>query len=64
MIYKVYFQLYGKKFKAAIQANSPAEAREIVKNNIQFDKVVKMQDYVNENDPTVQHLKNIFGIKD
>jgi hypothetical protein len=65
MIYKVYFQLYGKKMKASVIASSPEEAKEMVINEIEFDKVVVVnviENDVKNNDPTVEHLKNMFGL--
>lgn len=60
MIYKVFFQLYGKKMKASVQADSPEEAKQEIKNEIIFDKVVLMKHHF-QTDPTVEHLKDILG---
>lgn len=62
MLYKVFFQLYGKKMKVAIEANSEQEVKEVIKNGIIFDKIVKVSDYIEQNDETLQNLKNILGI--
>ena len=37
--YIVLFELYGKKLKTRVEANSPKEAEEIIKNKIIFHKV-------------------------
>lgn len=64
MIYKVFFQLYGKKMKVAIEAESNEDAKNIIKNSIQFDKVVPTNDYKTDfPQPDLDHLKNIFGMK-
>lgn len=52
--YKIYFEIYGKKMKTVIKANSEHEAKELVKNKIKFIKIVP------ENN--IDFLKNIFGI--
>ena len=51
--------------KASVIANSPEEAKEMVINEIVFDKVVVVnviENDVKNNDPTVEHLKNMFGL--
>lgn len=52
--YKIYFEVYGKKMKTVINANSEAEAKELVKNKIKFIKI--------EPENNIDFLKNIFGI--
>jgi hypothetical protein len=52
--YNIYFEIYGKKMKTVIKANSEQEAKEIIKNNIKFIKIVP------ENN--IDFLKNIFGM--
>lgn len=69
----VYFELYGKKMKASVKANSYYEAMEAIKNKIVFHKLElkkekPIQDNVSDKkrkeiDPAVQELLNIFGIK-
>lgn len=73
MEYDVYFELYGKKMKASIKANSYYEAMEAVKNKIIFHKLeIKQEKPLQEKitvknykeiDPEVDHLLNIFGMK-
>ncbi len=47
--YDVYFELYGKKMKATILAESEVAAREAIKNKITFHKVVlKAKDEFND----------------
>lgn len=61
MIYKVYFQLYGKKMKINIDADTQEEAKQKIKDSIIFDKIVFVNDNINDND-IFENLKNIFGI--
>ena len=52
--YKVYFEIYGKKLKIDIKANSLSEAMAKVKDSIIFHKIVPVDD-------DLQHLKDFFG---
>ena len=56
--YMIYFEIFGKKMKTEISAASKEEAKRIMKDKIIFHKIEKISD------PTVDYLKNIFGIKD
>ena len=65
--YDVYFELYGKKLRTTIIADSEAHAQEIVKNKIIFHKVSKSQ--IQEEKPfdssdIFESFKDIFGGKD
>lgn len=63
MIYKVYFQLYGKKMKINIDADTQEEAKQKIKDSIIFDKIVQVNDNITDNDNDVfKNLKNIMGI--
>ena len=53
-MYTVYFEIYGKKMKATIEANSEKEAKELIKNKIKFHKI---------EDNKVDYLRSIFNIK-
>lgn len=53
--YKIYFEIYGKKMKTTVKANSEAEAVKLVKDKILIKKIVP-------EDGSVDFLKNIFGI--
>jgi len=44
MIYHVYFEFYGKKMQADIEADTPNDAKEIVRNKIIFHKIVPSAD--------------------
>lgn len=53
--YKLYFEFYGKKMQTTVIAKSELEAKQKVKDNLTFLKIVP------EEDP-VDFLKNIFGM--
>ena len=55
--YTVFFEIYGKKLKTVVYAESEAKAREIVKNKVVFHKIEEVAD------PQVEYLKNLFNIK-
>lgn len=44
MIRIVYFELYGKKMKAEVEALTDEEARRKIINRIKFHKIVKKED--------------------
>ena len=56
--YTVYFEIYGKKMKTTIIAASKERAKEVIKDNIIFHKVVHDSD-----DDIVNTLMNMFGMK-
>lgn len=53
--YTIYFELFGKKMKTTIEANSEVEAKNKLKEKIIFHKI-------DEYDP-LDFLKNILGFK-
>ena len=55
--FTVYFEIYGKKMKTTVTAESEIEARILIRNSITFHKVVLSED------STLRNLKDIFGIK-
>jgi len=54
--YEVWFEIFGKKLKTTIYAESRADAEKAVRNRLIFHKIVK------KDNETLQNLKNIFGI--
>ena len=54
--FEVWFEIYGKKMKTTIKADSMADAQQKIRQSIIFHKTV-----VSESDKTVDALKNIFG---
>jgi len=56
MQYLVKFEIYGKRLKTTVEANSPEEAkREVLKRLIWHS--------VEPKDPMVENLKNLFNFK-
>lgn len=55
--FDVWFELYGKKMKTVIKADSMADAQSKIRNSIIFHKTV-----ISESDKVVDDLKNIFGM--
>jgi len=55
MIYTVYFEIYGKKMKAEITAESETHAKQIIRDKILFHKVRRKDDILN-------NLYSIFGM--
>lgn len=53
--YKLYFEFYGKNMQTTVIAKSEIEAKQKVKDNLVFLKIVP------EEDP-VDFLKNMFGM--
>ena len=53
--YTIYFEIFGKKMKTTIYADSEIEAQNKLKDKIIFYKI-------EENNP-IDFLQNIFGIK-
>ena len=52
----VYFELFGKKMKVEIMAESGDDAKEKVRRKIKFHKVIERKD-----NPVVDYLMNIFN---
>ena len=44
MKYDVYFEIYGKKMKATVEANSEEDAKYLVRGKIKFHKVVEIRE--------------------
>ena len=64
--YQVFFEMYGKKMKIEIDADSHFHAQRKVEDSIRFHKIsqiVKMPKPPFDEDETLEHLKNIFGMK-
>jgi hypothetical protein len=57
MTYTIYFELFDRKMRYTIEADSPDLAVRKLKDKIIIHKVVP------EPDPFVQMMKDIFGIK-
>ena len=53
--YHVYFEIYGKKMKATVEATSFKDAKDKVKDKIIFHKVEPVDDFF-------EHLKRTMGL--
>ena len=58
MIYRVYFEIYGKKMRKDVVAGSSHEAEKSIKNAILFHKSEAVY-----TDQTFDYLFNLFGFK-
>ena len=56
--FEIYFEIYGKKMKTTVHAQSKHEAMNLVRNKINFVKIKPKF----ENDDVVNNLKDIFGM--
>lgn len=62
--YSVYFEIYGKKMKASIMAESMTEAQAQVKDKIIFHKtIVDKDDFFNKSVDTLNSIMDIFDGK-
>jgi hypothetical protein len=62
-IYKIYFEIFGKKMKYEVEAESKNDAINKLKNKI---SIIKINEGINEginDDDVLENLKNIFGMK-
>jgi len=59
--YTVYFTIYGKKLKTQVTADSEAQAKQIVINNLTFVKIKKDTPPISDDD-FMNNFKNIFHI--
>jgi hypothetical protein len=61
--YKIYFEIFGKKMKYEVEAESKNDAINKLKNKI---NIIKINEGINEginDDDVLENLKNIFGMK-
>ncbi len=59
--YDVYFELFGKKMKTKVLAESEVKAKEEVKNKIIFHKVAKVKDDAfNDVTDIIDKMKDFF----
>ena len=62
-IYKIYFEIFGKKMKYEVEAESKNDAINKLKNKI---NIIKINGGINEginDDDVLENLKNMFGMK-
>jgi fructose-bisphosphate aldolase class 1 len=58
-IYKIYFEIFGKKMKYEVEAESKNDAINKLKNKI---SIIKIDEGINDDD-VLENLKNMFGMK-
>lgn len=66
--YEIYFELFGKKMKTTITANSEYEAKDEIFNKIEFHKISCIDETDDEiktehENATLDELMSILGIK-
>jgi hypothetical protein len=61
--YIIYFEIFGKKMKTIIEADSKSEAKQKVKNKIIFHKIDGEKDNVKNDNIDLDGLKNMLGIR-
>jgi fructose-bisphosphate aldolase class 1 len=65
--YKIYFEIFGKKMKYEVEAESKNDAINKLKNNINIIKIDEgINGGINEginDDDVLENLKNMFGMK-
>jgi hypothetical protein len=61
--YIIYFEIFGKKMKTIIEADSKSEAKQKVKNKIIFHKIDGEKDNVKNDIIDLDRLKNMLGIR-
>jgi fructose-bisphosphate aldolase class 1 len=57
--YKIYFEIFGKKMKYEVEAESKNDAINKLKNKI---NIIKIDEGINDDD-VLENLKNMFGMK-
>lgn len=61
--YTVYFEIFGKKMKAYVLAESREHAKRIIRDKIIFHKVsIDENEEYNKSVDAFDNLKNLFGI--
>ena len=60
MNYEVYFEIYGKKMKVTINANSEHDAKHLIMGKIVFHKIVKKTETTFKD---FDFFKDIFNLK-
>jgi hypothetical protein len=59
----VYFELFGKKMKTDVQADSPYAAQCKVKDKIIFHRTIESHNQKMEDDDVIDFFKQKFGFK-
>jgi hypothetical protein len=61
--YKIYFEIFGKKMKYEVEAESKNDAINKLKNKINIIKINEGVDEGVNDDDVLENLKNMFGMK-
>lgn len=64
--YEVLFEIYGKRLKVLVGANSLEDAANIVKSDVKFHKITKVEPYPPPSpyeSESLKKLMDIFGLK-
>jgi len=61
--FKVYFEIFGKKMKTSITANSKEEAKQLLMEKIIFHKVEVDEDFKLQDEDVLDFLKGAFKMK-
>lgn len=61
--YTLYFEVFGKKMKTQVMAESEEKAKEAIKNKIVFHKVEKSNDEFNKAVDLMDDMLNFLGSK-
>lgn len=62
--YDIYFEIYGKKLKTSVFAESESDAKQKIYNKIIFHKIsVNNDDFIGQDTTAFDNIMNIFGYK-
>lgn len=61
--YTIYFELYGKKMKTTVSAESKEKAKDVVRNKIYFHIVEEIKPPPPNDSDVVNDIFGIFGMK-
>jgi hypothetical protein len=61
MQFEVFFEIYGKKMKAVIDADNELQAKKKVSDKIIFHKVVKRDDFADYMKGVFDVFNSVFG---
>ena len=60
--YNVYFEIYGKKMKATVEAENQDSAREMIRSKIDFHKVQEVYETKFKSDESTNNFNRIVKI--
>lgn len=62
-MFKVYFEIFGKKMKTSISAKNKEEAKQLLMKKIVFHKVEVDNDFALQDEDVLDFLKGAFKMK-